>query len=343
MLCIAAAAASMQAQTDGRPAFSLGADISGMTELEAHGVTVSNNQGQERELTTLMKELGLNATRLRVWVDPKGGFCSPQDVLGMARRSHHLGMGLMIDFHYSDWWADPGKQNPPAAWAGLDLEQTARALADHTRSTLQLLKDNGIDVQYIQIGNETTHGFLWPMGNLDENFGNYARLTRAGYEAAKEVYPEATVLVHLDDGYDLGLYERVFDGLRREGCPFDAIGMSVYPFWSKRDPAQPTSVTDITDNIKALHKRYGVPVLIVETGVLASKPDEGYDFMSRLINAAIDDTEGACPGVWYWAPEACGGYELGAFEQGRPTRIMDAYTEAAARLAAPAPAPADKQ
>ena len=109
----------------------------------------------------------------------------------MAKRSQALGMPVMIDFHYSDWWADPGKQNPPKAWLGMTLEQTEKALADHTRQTLRLLKDNGIDVKWVQVGNETTHGFLWPMGRFEENPVNYASLTKAGIKAVREVYPEA--------------------------------------------------------------------------------------------------------------------------------------------------------
>ena len=114
-ICIAAlcasAAVSAATETGDKEPFWLGGDISGM-----------------------------NATRLRVWVNPKHGFCSPEDVLKMAKRSQALGMPVMIDFHYSDWWADPGKQNPPEAWVGMTLEQTKKALADHTRQTLQLLK-----------------------------------------------------------------------------------------------------------------------------------------------------------------------------------------------------------
>ena len=135
--------------------FWLGADISGTTELEARGVQLYNAQGEPRENTQLMRELGLNAVRLRVWVNPKGDFCSPVDVLMMALRAQRLGMAVMIDFHYSDWWADPAKQNIPQAWLGLGYEQMKLALAQHTRGTLQLLKTAGIDVRWVQVGNGT--------------------------------------------------------------------------------------------------------------------------------------------------------------------------------------------
>ena len=134
--------------------FWLGADISGTTELEARGVQLYNAQGEPRENTQLMHELGLNAVRLRVWVNPKDGFCSPNDVLVMAQRAQRLGMAVMIDFHYSDWWADPAKQNIPEAWKDLDYEQMKQALADHTRRTLQLLKSGGLVVTATPVGDD---------------------------------------------------------------------------------------------------------------------------------------------------------------------------------------------
>ena len=161
--------------------FWLGADISGTTELEARGVRLYNAKGDIRENTALMKELGLNAIRLRVWVNPSGGFCSKDDVLTMAKRAQYYGMAVMIDFHYSDWWADPGKQHIPASWQYFKYDEMLYALAEHTRETLQLLKDNHIDVRWVQVGNETTHGMLWPMGKAEDNMQQYAGLTEAGY------------------------------------------------------------------------------------------------------------------------------------------------------------------
>jgi arabinogalactan endo-1,4-beta-galactosidase len=129
--------------------FWLGADISGTTEMESRGIQLTNANGEPRENTALMKELGLNAVRLRVWVNPRTHFSSKEDVLVMASRAKALGMAIMIDFHYSDWWADPGKQNIPAAWAEMNYEEMCKALAEHTRETLLLLKNHAIDVRWV--------------------------------------------------------------------------------------------------------------------------------------------------------------------------------------------------
>lgn len=329
----AAALLAMSAAKAADP-FWLGGDISGTTADEARGHFTKSLAGETRETTQLMKDYGMNSTRLRVWVNPKDGLCSPADVLKMAKRSQELGMPLMIDFHYSDWWADPGKQYPPKAWEGLSLQQTADSLAAHTRNTLQLLKDNGIDVRWVQVGNETTNGFLWPMAKIPDNYDNYAFLTKAGCKAVKEVYPDAKTIIHLDNGFDQELYDRVFDALKSRGVEWDIIGMSIYPFWAmegKREESEIMTLVDAIANINHLKEKYGSEIMIVETGVDAREPEKGKQFIDALIKASKKLTGGACTGVFYWAPEtdADAPYHLGAFSEGKPTVIMDAFKNAA--------------
>jgi len=322
---------TVSAQTSEEP-FWLGADISGTTGIEAQGIQLMNAQGEPRENTALMKELGLNAVRLRVWVNPRFHFSSKEDVLVMAKRAKELGMALMIDFHYSDWWADPGKQNIPAAWAEMNYEEMCKALAEHTRETLQLLKDNGIDVRWVQVGNETTNGFLWPMGRARDNMAQYAGLTKAGCEAVKSVYPDAKTIIHLDGGCDPKRYNFIFDGLRQYDCPWDIIGISVYPYWdieAKLETSWQGTVRDFAANIRALYEKYRTPLMVVETGVESKKPEEGKVIMAEIIRASKEDCNGHCQGVFYWAPEAEGHYPLGAFQNHKPTAIMEAFTEAA--------------
>lgn len=308
----------------------LGADISGVSADEAHGRTFYDKDGNEADLFALMKDYGMNAIRLRVWVNPKDGFCSPSDVLEMARRAQDVGLPVMIDFHYSDWWADPGKQNIPEAWKDMSVEEMSSALYDHTRETLELLRDNGIEVPWVQVGNETTHGFLWPVGRIEENPQNYAMLTQAGYDAVKEVYPDAQVIVHLDNGFDADLYDRVFDILQENGTRWDIIGMSVYPYWAmecKFRPDAESTLNDAIANAQRLYEKYGTNVMITEVGVDAREPEKGRDFMIQLFDKVIDESNGSITGVFYWAPEinADADYHLGAFDKDRPTVILDAF------------------
>ena len=314
----------------GDDTFWLGADISGTSQLEAHGVQLYNAQGEPRENTVLMREYGLNAARFRVWVNPKDGFSSKEDVLKLALRAKAQGMAIMIDFHYSDWWADPGKQNIPKAWEKMSYEEMQKALAQHTRETLQLLKDNGIDVKWVQVGNETTHGFLWPMARAEEQMQHYAGLTQAGYDAVKEVYPQAICIVHLDAACDAKRYQFIFDGLKQYGAKWDMIGLSVYPYWdidAKLTKDEDETLTKAIANINALYKTYQTPLMIVETGYDADHPEAGKKWLKRLIAAARTQTDGHCKGVFYWAPEAEGHYRLGAFRNHRPTAIMDAFKD----------------
>lgn len=336
--------------------FYKGADISWVTEMESRGDKFYNAKGEERECTALMKEYGMNAVRLRVWVNPKkhGDWCNKEDLLVKAKRAKSLGMEVMVNFHYSDWWADPAKQNIPETWTGHDYEEMKVDVANHTREVLQLLQANEIVPKWVQVGNETSNGFLWSverdergwekkdengrtiitesMGHAQRNPTQYAGLFAAGYEAVKEIFPEAIVIVHLDNGFDEKLYTWNLDILRNNGAKFDMIGMSLYPYWAMkaghRSDAE-TTVTDCIANIKKVSEKYGCDVMIVETGMEASKPYEGYKQLSRIIRECRENTDGRCKGIFYWEPECKPSrYKLGAFtEEGHPTQIMDAFKE----------------
>lgn len=326
--------------------FTLGADISWATEMESRGHKLYNYKGEEREATALMKEMGLNAIRLRVWVDPAehGNWCNKEDVLVKALRAKQQGMDIMIDFHYSDWWADPAKQNIPAAWAKHKYKQLLVDVANHTKEVLTMLKDNGITVKWVQVGNETSNGMMWPAGKLEDNPKQYAGLFKAGYDAVKEVMPEAKVIVHLDNGYDNDLYNYNLDALRDNGAQWDIIGMSVYPYWA-RDKGYKNAamrlIMEAVHNVNLLAKKYGTDVIVTETGfevndTLPYIMESGRTQLQALIDMMRTKTSGHCLGVFYWEPTCKPSqYKLGAFtEDGHPTAIMRAFTQSAASLPA---------
>lgn len=340
--------------------FWLGADISWATEMEANGHKFYNFDGEERECTALMKELGLNAVRLRVWVDPSahGNWCNKEDLLVKCQRAKEQGMAIMVDFHYSDWWADPNKQNIPASWSGHSYEEMKQDLANHTIEVLQYLKDNGIEPKWIQVGNETRFGFLWSvksnewgwpeldengqatitesMGHAINNPEQYAGFFATGYEACKKVFPEAIVIAHLDNGFDQELYDWNLGVLVDNGAKFDMIGMSLYPYWAMeggyRDDAE-TTITDCIANIRHVSEKFGCDVMIVETGFYVDEEqpeviEAGRRQLARVIRESINETNGRCKGVFYWEPECKPSqYRLGAFtEDGHPTEIMKSFT-----------------
>lgn len=340
--------------------FAKGADISWATELESQGHSFYNAGGEKRECTALMKELGLNAIRLRVFVEPRNGysaagFCGKDDVVAKAKRVQELGMPVMIDFHYSDNWADPGKQFKPKAWQHLDLAELKKGIAAHTRTVLGALKEAGVTPQWVQVGNEIRPGMLWDTRaalsgasyevtqdgqTYPMNWANLGAFIATGYDTVKEVFPQAEVIVHLDNGYDQELYTWFFDELKKNGGKWDMIGMSIYPYWTMESHPEYTADKTIDDciaNVNAVSARYDCDVMIVETGMecgdrkggMASDATlaEGKRLLAKLIGAARTQTSGRCKGVFYWEPECKPAtYHLGAFTaEGRPTVIMEAF------------------
>jgi len=304
--------------------FAKGADISWVTEMEAAGVKFYDATGKAQECMALMKALGMNTIRLRVWVNPSPAWNNTADVVAKALRAKSLGMRIMIDFHYSDFWADPGKQNKPTAWAGKDLAGLKTALAEHTTEVLIALKNNSIDPEWVQVGNETNDGMLWPEGKASTNMNNFAQLLNAGYDAVKAIFPKAKVIAHISNGYNNTLFRWMFDGLKTNGARYDVIGMSLYPSPSDWSNLNQHCLSNMNDMVS----RYGKEVMIVEVGMSWDSPQECRQFLSDLISKVKSVSGNKGLGVLYWEPQAYNwkGYSLGAFDNaGKPTVALDAF------------------
>ena len=328
--------ASIHAQS---PAFARGTDVSWCTEMEASGKQFYNTDGQQTELMALMRQIGMNAIRLRVWVNPQaayGAWSDKADVLVKARRAYAQGLSLLIDFHYSDFFADPGRQNKPSTWANYSLEQLKQAVADHTTDVLSALKAEGIEPAWVQVGNETRSGMIWDSGKIDWNksgsaaWANYIALSNAGYEAVKRVLPEAKVIIHIDKGPDDNAW--FFKSFKQYGGKFDMIGLSHYPESNWQNENSKTAA-----NIQSLASTFGVPVMIVETGYNATNETVAQQVMSDLFEKV--KALSSCAGIFYWEPEVYGwwkpayysklgwnAYGKGAFtSQGRPGAALKPF------------------
>lgn len=311
--------------------FVKGADISWMTEMESKGLRFYNAAGQQRELTALMQEIGCNAVRLRVWVDPEGGWNGKADVIAKARRAHALGMKVMIDFHYSDSWADPGKQNIPAAWKGKDASGMAAAVGAHTQEILQALKAAGVDVAWVQVGNEVTNGMLWESGRVaDRSVGHFVEYFHAGREAVKAVYPQAKVILHLDNGWNSGTLNWFLTLMKGHSLNYDILGLSLYPsYWENGAyPDWTPKAQQFVENLPSLYNAYNKPILLVEFGMPASEPAKAKAALQYLMDKTKKlDYFG---GIFYWEPEAehdRNGYDYGAFSGGKPTAALGPFGE----------------
>ena len=303
--------------------FARGADVSWLTQMEKSAIKFYNTDGRETDCLILLRDLGMNAIRLRVWVNPVDGWCNTADLIVKACRAKQLGMRLMIDFHYSDTWADPGQQTKPTAWKEFSLEELRVAVSTHTKEVLQALNNKGITPEWVQVGNETGNGMLWNEGKADVSMKNYADLTNAGYFAVKEIFPKAKVIVHVQSGENNGLYRWIFDGLKEHGAKWDVVGMSLYP---KRHTWQKMA-DDCIANMNDMVSRYGSEVMLCEVGMPWDDEEAANDFLTYLM--AHSKEQGSCLGVFYWEPQAHNGwkgYSLGAFDNsGKPTKALDAF------------------
>jgi arabinogalactan endo-1,4-beta-galactosidase len=303
--------------------FAKGADVSWVTQMEAAGYKFYDKNGSQQDLFVLLKSLGLNSIRLRVWVNPADGWCNTADVVAKALRAKAASMKIMIDFHYSDSWADPGKQPKPAAWAALDFAALTTMVHDYTVNVMNTLKTNGITPDWVQVGNETNDGMLWEDGRASKSMANFAALIKAGYAAVKSVSSTTKVIVHISNGYDNGLFRWMFDGLKANGAQWDIIGMSLYPSTSNWADYDSKCLANINDMVS----RYSTPCMVVEVGMPASSPEASRSFLTDIITKVNSASNGL--GVFYWEPEAYNwqGYGLGAFDNnGKPTIALDAFS-----------------
>jgi arabinogalactan endo-1,4-beta-galactosidase len=307
------------------PSFAKGADISWVTEMEAAGKKFYNSGGTQTECMTLLKSLGMNAVRIRAWVNPSSNWNGTADVVAKATRAKNLGLKIMLDIHYSDTWADPGHQTKPAAWAAQDLTTLKTSVYNYTLDLMNTLKTNGINPDWVQIGNETNDGMLWPDGKASASMQAFAQLINAGSDAVKAVSSTSKIIVHISNGYDNNLFRWIFDGLTTYGAKWDIIGMSLYPTASNWS----TFNTQCLSNMNDMISRYNKDVMVVEVGMPWDQAAACKSFLTDLIDKTRSIANNRGLGVFYWEPEALpgwSGYTLGAFDNsGKPTIALDAF------------------
>lgn len=325
------------------PDFAYGADVSWVSEMEKDGRSFRKQDGTAADIFEVLSDVGVNSIRLRVWVNPTGGWSGKDDVVALASRAAKAGMATMIDFHYSDFFADPGRQTFPSDWSAdiADVSKTMARVKAHTTEVLNALKDAGVSPAWIQIGNETTGGMLWPLGKLYDGNGDieggwtrFAQLYGAGYDAAKAVFPSAVVMPHIDNAYKDNLWW--FRKLQEQGGKFDGIALSHYPQNAGSGTPEACNNSAVSQ-IRLLYSTFRVPVYVSEVGVKV-KTEAASAALLKSFMDAVKAVQG-CKGVFYWEPEVdgswkpavynglgWGAYEMGAFStDGRPTSIMNAF------------------
>ncbi len=360
--------------------FIKGADISWASEMEAGGRTFKKKDGTEASLEAVLKDCGFNAVRLRVWVDPFKGWSGKKDVLAAAQKAHAAGLSIMIDFHYSDFFADPSRQKVPKAWQEdedegegegegedtVSLDDMAAHVRAHTKEVLQDLKSAGIPVLWIQIGNETRGGMLYPAGalnydNTGAEFTGFVKLFNAGYDAAKAIFPKAFVMPHLNNAYATEDNAWWLSSFKAQGGKMDMVALSHYPQYTSKiwqgDSQRTLSPTEVNQYalscIQQIISTYDVPVVVSEVGVKSfSDQSRAKSLLKEFFDSARNIER--CAGVFYWEPETdgswrpeiyslpdsltrytgttqssqWGAYDQGAFNSsGAPTSVLDCFAQ----------------
>lgn len=312
--------------------FIRGADVSMLKDIEDLGGEFYDN-GVKKDALEIMKNHGANYVRLRLWVDPYdsegnsygGGSNDFNTTLYLAKRAQEKGMKVLIDFHLSDYWADPGTQSKPKAWENLSYDELKTTLYNYMKNTLNDFKNQGVVPDMVQVGNETSSGILWDEGKIGGDYTDFTQLAELLNQAISGVRAsvgnQTKIVLHLDNGGNNSLYRWWFDGVT--GCgfdlDFDIIGLTYYPMWHG-------TMDDLQYNLNDISARYDKDVMIVETayaftladgdglGSSFSPQDEeigGYpasvqgqkDFMSDLESVILNVPGNRGLGFFYWEPE----------------------------------------
>jgi beta-galactosidase len=292
----------------------LGADISFLPQLEDRGMKFSDN-GTQKDAVQILKDNGMNYIRLRLFVNPendsgyspKKGFCDLNHTIAMAKRVKAAGMKFLLDFHYSDTWADPQKQFKPAAWEGQNFEQLRQTVFTYSKDVIRQMKNAGVTPDMVQIGNEINHGMIWPEGHIN-NLDSLAQLIYAGIQGVKAVDPSIAIMIHIALGGQNDESRFFLDNMIMRGVPFDVIGLSYYPRWHN-------TLEDLRYNLNDLARRYDKDLIVVE-----------YSQLKREVNELSFDVYGGHgKGTAIWEP--LNTWEAFFDRQGKSTELLKMYDE----------------
>ena len=307
-------AATLSAQVTIEAPYAVGADISWLQWQEDSGVRFSDG-GVEGDAIAILRDNGMNYIRLRIFVNPKSelgysqrdGYCDLEHTLVMAKRIKEAGMYFLLDFHYSDNWADPAKQIMPQAWQTYSYDEVREALYNYTRDVLVALDKQGTAPDMVQVGNEVSNGMCWPYGSVRHSFEGLCGLLKEGVRAVREYAPGAEIMLHVALGGQADESQRFFDAMAEYGVEYDIIGQSYYPEWHG-------TLEELEANAKALVERYAKPLIVVEYR-------DYYVDIERIVRSLPD---GLGRGTFIWEATSPQWGKL-FDEQGAATAALDDY------------------
>ena len=277
----------------------LGIDVSTYLEELEHGAKYYDGNAEIDPLDSF-KANGVDYMRIRVWNNPFGeggepylaGSCDINHYVRLAKLAKSKGYSLLLDFHYSDFWADPGKQMIPKAWAGYGIDEMVEAVYNFTRSCLEIAEREGVAPQLVQVGNEITNGMLWPIGKLEAdgkrgNYENFCKLVDAGCRACRQVAPQAKIILHLERSNDKAVYQEFFTEMAKAKIDYDMIGASYYPYWHG-------TPDELFENLNSC-RLFGKDIMVMELGYGFTM--EGYCRDGQECRLVIDAERAYVPGI----------------------------------------------
>ena len=308
--------------------FAVGADISWYPQMLESGFVFRNKDGKEQDLLLTLKDYGMDTIRLRTWVNPSNnphsGHCSAKETLDFARRCSAMGYRIMLNFHYSDSWADPKQQRIPAAWEKLDFDGLVQKVYDYTYETVKLFAPDDLKLEWVQIGNETRPGMLLPFGSAD-NFDKLVQLYNAGHDAVKAASPESKTMIHLDEFNNTDFIIKYFEDLDKRKCRYDMMGFSFYPYHLPQLSYE-TCIEGLCRSMIEIPKRFGKDFMIVETGGVDEQEEETFKLLTDIIKEAHRMNK--CKGILLWEPQGAKSwsrYPLSAWRaDGCPSKALEA-------------------
>lgn len=295
--------------------YAIGADLSFLKSAEDRGFLFKENNIQKPGLQ-IFSDHGYNWIRLRLFHTPTELPNSLEYTIALAKKAKEIGFKFLLDYHYSDTWADPGKQFIPRAWEKFSHKELVKAVFDYTKETITAFGEAGVLPDMVQIGNEVINGMLWPDGRLPDNWNNFAELTRAGINgvfAGCGNMPAPKIMIHIDQGGNLENTKAFFDKFLTYGIDFDFIGQSYYPWWHG-------TLLDLRNNMIFMAREYRKPVILVEVAYCASPteykdkkapfpetPEGQKEFLQEVNNIVLQTPDNLGVGIFWWEPATMGG------------------------------------
>jgi arabinogalactan endo-1,4-beta-galactosidase len=295
--------------------YAVGADLSFLKQAEERG-TVFKDNGEAKAGLQIFKDHGYNWIRLRLFHTPTQLPNGLEYTIAQAQQAKKLGFKFLLDFHYSDTWADPQKQFVPKAWEGKSHAELVRAVFEYTRDTLAAFREAEAMPDMVQVGNEISHGMIWPDGKLPENWDNFAELVRAGIngvDAGRGNGPRPRIMIHIDKGGDRKATKSFFDKLNSYGVDYDVIGQSYYPWWQG-------SLLDLRENLAFMAAEYQKDIIVVEAAYnwrpaeykgknapFPETPEGQKEFLEEVNRAVLAAPNNRGKGVFWWEPAVAGG------------------------------------